>query len=134
MPDHRTPVADPRRGSPEREPEPDSGAAVWAFLWVLFAFKLATVGLIFWQLSTFETGVVLGATTWYWFPVMGVMVAAPVAFHLRLRKARARRAELLRAEWMVPGEELGTIGPATGRPLRARRTRHSARFGGKGSA
>lgn len=101
MPDHRQPPAHRRRP----EPEPDTGAAVWAFLWVLFAFKMATVGLIFWQMSTFEAGVVLGATTWYWFPVMGVMAAAPVAFHLRLRKARARRAELLRAEWMVPDVE-----------------------------
>ncbi len=100
----------------ERREESDARATVWAFLWVLFAFKLATVGLIFWHLSTFETGVVLGATTWYWFPVMGVLAAAPVALHLRLRKMRARRAELLRAEWMVPGEEVAS------RRQRARRS------------
>ncbi len=113
MPDQRDRSAS-RRGS-EPEPAQDAGAAVWAFLWTLFAFKLATVGLIFWQLSTFETGVILGATTWYWFPVMGVMAAAPIAFQIRLRKARARRAELLRSEWMVAGEA------ATGRGERARR-------------
>ena len=110
-PDHRHPH--PQRSS--SEPDDDSGASAWAFIWVLFAFKLATVGLIFWQLKSFDTGVILGATTWYWFPVMGAMVAAPIALHLRLRKARARRAELLRSEWMVPDET------AADRPERARR-------------
>lgn len=106
MSDHRPPQR--RRAASSAEPEFDSGAAVWAFLWILFGFKLATVGLIFWQLSTFETGIILGATTWYWFPVMGAMAAAPIAFHLRLRRARAKRAELLRSEWMLPGE--ATVG------------------------
>lgn len=76
-----------------------------AFIWILAGFKLATVGLIFWQLSTFQTGVLLGATTWYWFPVMGAVVAAPVAFHLRLRRARAKRAELMRSEWMMTSDD-----------------------------
>jgi len=87
----------------------DSSATIWAFLWVLFLFKMATVVLIFWNNATFDTGVVLGATTWYWFPVLGVLGAAPVAFHLRKRKVRARRAELLRSEWMV-GSEDGVAG------------------------
>lgn len=86
------------------EPDHDGGAAVWAFLWVLFAFKMATVALIFWQLRTWESNLVLGATTWYWFPVAGALAAAPVAYHLRVRRVRRRRAALLRAEWMVGSE------------------------------
>lgn len=74
--------------------------AVWAFLGILFAFKMATVVLIFWHMRTAETGALLAATTWYWFPVVGVLVAGPLLFRYRLLKVRARREQLRRAEWM----------------------------------
>ncbi|MFM9107763.1 MAG: hypothetical protein ACKOWF_13805 [Chloroflexota bacterium] len=84
--------------------EEEDGASVWAFLWVLFAFKLLTTALIFWYMRTWIAGFVLGANTWYWFPVMGAMAAAPLLLRRRLRRQRARRLELLRSEWMVPPE------------------------------
>lgn len=77
-------------------------AAVWAFLLVLFFFKLATVVLIFWHLHTFESGLLLGATMWYWFPPLVLLGAGPLIFYYRLRKVRARRDALQRSEWMVP--------------------------------
>src|SRR4051794_17846463 len=78
--------------------DPESATAVWAFLLVLFFFKLATVALIFWNLSTWESGVVLGATLWYWFPPLVFLGAGPAIFYYRLRKVRARREALRRAE------------------------------------
>jgi hypothetical protein len=85
----------------------DAGVAVGAFLLVLFVFKLITVVLIFWHLRSWESGVVLGATFWYWIPPLALFGAGPVVFYYRLRKVRTRREALQRAEWMVPdGQEL----------------------------
>ena len=61
--------------------ENDGAAAVWAFLLVLFFFKLATVVLIFWHMRTWESGVVLGSTLWYWFPPLVLLGAGPALFY-----------------------------------------------------
>ena len=82
----------------------DLGAA-WAFLWILFVFKMATVGLIFWHMQTFETGMLLAATTWFWIPVVGVLIAGPLLFRYRLLRVRAKRERLRRAEWMLEHEK-----------------------------
>jgi hypothetical protein len=68
---------------------------------VLFAFKLATVALILYHLRTWQTGLLLGATTWYFLPVLAVLVGGPILFQIRLRRVRARREALRRAEWMI---------------------------------
>ena len=81
--------------------EEDSAAAVWTFILVLFFFKLATVVLIFWHLRTWESGIILGSTLWYFFPPLIVLGLGPAIFYYRLRKVRARREALRRAEWMV---------------------------------
>jgi hypothetical protein len=83
------------------DPDRDGVAAAWAFVWILFAFKLVTVGLIFYHHTTVETGMFLVATTWFWFPVIGALVAGPLLFRWRLRRVRARREQLRRAEWML---------------------------------
>jgi len=101
---------------PANDPEEDSQAVVWGFLWVLVGFKVATIVLIFYHMRTVETGLFLGATTWYWLPPLAVLLAGPFLFRYRLRKVRAKREQLRRAEWMLPEE------PATDR----RRTRHEA--------
>lgn len=85
----------------------DEAGAVWAFLLVLFLFKLVTVILIFWHLRTWESGVVLGATMWYFIPPLVLLGAGPLVFYYRLHKVRSRRDALQRSEWMVPaGQEL----------------------------
>lgn len=86
--------------------EDDDRAAVWAFVWTLFAFKMATVVLLLFHMRTWEAGLVIGATTWYWFPAVGALVAAPLLFRYRLRKVRARRRALLHAEWMVTEDDV----------------------------
>jgi hypothetical protein len=85
--------------------DPDSAAAVWGFLIVLFVFKVATVVLIFWHLQTWESGIVLGSTLWYWIPPLVLLGAGPIIFYYRLRKVRARREALRRAEWMIEDEQ-----------------------------
>ena len=98
--------------TPQHRPPPedhDAGAAVWGFIWVLFAFKLVTVGLIFYHLRTFETGLIIGATLWYWFPVLGVLAAGPLLFRYRLLRVRAKREHLRRAEWMVEHDETKVV-------------------------
>ena len=90
----------------EREGEEQEGsAAVLAFLLVLFFFKLATVILIFWHLRTWESGVILGATFWYWIPPLLLVGAGPAVFYYRLRKVRGRREALRRSEWMVGDDQ-----------------------------
>ena len=93
----------PRPHLPTSEHE-DLGAAR-GFLWVLFAFKMATVVLIFWHMRTFETGMLLTATTWFWVAGAGVLVAGPLLFRYRLLRVRAKRERLRRAEWMLDHEE-----------------------------
>lgn len=80
--------------------EEDSGS-IWAFIWTLFAFKIVTSIIIFWQMRTVLSGLVVGANTWYAFPIIAMLGAAPLMYRYRLRQQRARRAELLRSEWMV---------------------------------
>ena len=92
--------------------EQEGSAAVWAFLLVLFFFKLATVGLIFWHLRTWESGVILGSTLWYWFPPLILFGAGPVVFYYRLRKVRGRRDALRRSEWMVGDDQDVDVQPS----------------------
>jgi hypothetical protein len=88
-------AADDRRKADER-------STVWAFLWTLFAFKIITVGVIFWAASgSGEAGVMLAATTWPWLILPAIALTGPIAYYLRLRRVRARRARLLRSEWVI---------------------------------
>ena len=87
--------ADERQKSDER-------STVWAFLWVLFVFKIATVAVIFWAAEgSSEAGVLLLATTWWWMFLPAFAVAGPMIYFYRLRRVRARREQLRRSEWMV---------------------------------
>jgi hypothetical protein len=94
----------------DHDDESDGAFAVWGFLIALFIFKLITVAVIFWHMRTWESGLILGATLWYWFPPLLLLGAGPVIFYYRLRKVRARREALRRAEWML--DEPGIAAPA----------------------
>lgn len=95
----------PRPPNSSEEDEIESEAAVWGFLLALFIFKIVTVIVIFWQLRTWESGLILGSTLWYWFPPLLLLAAGPVLFYRRLRKVRARRDALRRSEWMLDEEQ-----------------------------
>jgi hypothetical protein len=98
----------------EDDEEAESAGSVWGFLIVLFIFKLATIALIFWHMRTWESGIILGSTLWYWFPPLAVLAAGPIAFYYRLRKVRARREALRRSEWMIDEQDVPT--PAARKP------------------
>jgi hypothetical protein len=85
--------------------EVESEASIWGFLLALFLFKLVTVIVIFWQMQTWEAGLILGATFWYFFPPLILLASGPVYFYLRLRKVRARREALRRSEWMLDDDQ-----------------------------
>lgn len=88
------------KSSPSRHDE-DGRQAALGFLWVLIAFKVITMILIFMHLRTFDSFIFLVATFWYWLPIIGFLVAGPLIFRYRLMRMRARREQLRRSEWMI---------------------------------
>ena len=82
----------------------DETSAAWAFIWVLFAFKMATVFMIYWAARDYEAAVLLTATTWFWLGIPAFACAAPLAFRYRLVRVRARRERLRRAEWLLEAD------------------------------
>jgi hypothetical protein len=92
-PDSRGPILD--QGRYDR-------VTVWAFIWVLFAFKLGSVVVIAWAAGvSAEVGFLLSATTWPWLIIPAVAFSGPVLYRYRLRRVRARRQALQRSEWMI---------------------------------
>lgn len=85
--------------------------AVWGFLWTLFIFKIATVGVI-WYAAT-STGThsfaMIAVTTWYWLFIPIAAIAGPLVFRWRLLRMRRRRNQLRGAEWM--NEPAGSTSP-----------------------
>jgi type VI protein secretion system component VasK len=82
------------------------GLPVRGFLWTLFIFKMATVAAIFWAAGgSSEANILLSATVWPWLIIPGFVGFGWLAFWLRLRRVRARRDELQRAEWMIADHE-----------------------------
>ncbi len=96
-------ASDRRLKQLEREyrEESDARATVWAFLWVLFGFKIVTVGII-WNVAagSGESLVMIAATTWYWLVIPIGAISGPLLFRWRMIKMRRRREELRRAEWL----------------------------------
>jgi hypothetical protein len=77
----------------------------WTVIWVLFAFKMGTVALIWWAArGTREEGVttdsMLAVTTWYYMFIPLIALSGFIAYRLRLRAARKRVEELRKAEFM----------------------------------
>jgi FtsH-binding integral membrane protein len=85
----------------EQKQRDDEHVTVWTFLWVLLAFKIATVIAIIWASRSWEAGALVSATTWPFLIIPAVALAGPVIYRVRVRRVRARRAELLRSEWML---------------------------------
>jgi len=86
----------------EQQREADEKSTAWAFVWTLFAFKIVTIVATFWAAAgSFEAGMILLATNWFWLLIPAVAFAGPLAFHYRLRKVRRRRLEMVRAEWKL---------------------------------
>jgi hypothetical protein len=107
----------PRSDAPMLGPE-QGGAAedetprgVWLLLGAIAAAKLSTLGVVLWLSWSPEAGVLAAATVWHWLPVAAVLLSGPILFRWRLRRVRARREALRRAEWMVAAasDSVGTV-------------------------
>jgi FtsH-binding integral membrane protein len=85
----------------EQKQKDDEHVTVWTFLWVLLAFKIATIIAIIWASRSWEAGAIVSATSWPFLIIPAVALAGPVIYRVRVRRVRARRAELMRSEWML---------------------------------
>jgi len=103
---NRFPASEVRTAETEAKDESFDALPVRGFLWTLFIFKMATVAAIFWAAGrSGEAGILLTATTWYWLIIPGIVFFGWAAYRLRLRRVRARRLALQRAEWMLDERE-----------------------------
>ena len=75
---------------------------VWLLLGSIAGAKVGTILIIVWVSRSGEVAALAGATTWHWLPVAAALLAGPILFRLRLRRVRAKREQLRRAEWMLP--------------------------------
>ena len=75
--------------------------SVWYLLGAIATAKLVTIGVVLGLAWSGETGLWAAATTWHWLVVAVALLAGPILFRLRLRRVRARREMLRRAEWMI---------------------------------
>jgi hypothetical protein len=86
----------------EHKAEADGMAAAWAFLWVLFAFKIVTVAFIIYVATgSGESLAMAAATTWYWLVIPVLALSGPLLVRWRMLKMRRRREQLKRSEWSV---------------------------------
>jgi hypothetical protein len=86
----------------ERKQEAEEKTAVWAFIWTLFVFKIATMILIVYLAAgSSESLGVAFATTWYWFIIPIAAITGPLLYRWRLLRQRRKRAALRDAEWMT---------------------------------
>lgn len=80
----------------ERNRESEERFTGWAVIWTLFAFKMATV-VIIWYASdgSAEANAFIAVTTWYWMLIPVVAASGLIAYRLRLRRVR-RKVDMLR--------------------------------------
>jgi len=93
----RSPIPPPPPTGPDEETPP----SVWLLIWTIYLAKLATLVLVIWASHSYETTALIAATTWPWLALAAALGLGPLLFHLRLRRVRAKREQLKRAEWML---------------------------------
>ena len=81
------------------DPEEDD-ASPWPLIWAIVIAKIATLVVILIYAWGGEATALIGATMLPWVVVAVALLSAPVAWQIRLRRARRRRKALLNAEWM----------------------------------
>jgi hypothetical protein len=74
--------------------------SVWIFAISMGLAKIALISVILlWDFS-WLSAVFLALVSWSWIVLGAIGFASPVAVMWRLRRARAKRAALVRSEWM----------------------------------
>lgn len=89
----------------EHNRDRDERVTGWTVIWVLFAFKMFTVAVIWWAArGSYEQGAAAGgllaATTWYYVLIPVIALSGFIGYRIRLRAARRRVEELRKAEFM----------------------------------
>lgn len=72
----------------------------WPMVWAIVIAKIATLVVILVYAWGGEATALIGATMLPWVVVAFALLSAPVAWQVRLRRARRHRRALLEAEWM----------------------------------
>lgn len=89
-----------RRMERERREENDARRAVWGFLWILFVFKIVTVGIIWYVAAgSGESLSMIAATTWYWLIIPVAALSGPLLYRWRMIQVRKRRERFVTAEF-----------------------------------
>lgn len=88
-----------RRAEAERKQEADEKAAVWGFVWTLFAFKVITVGVLLIWIGPLEFAKVASIALWPFLIIPGIALAGPVGYRWRRRRVRRQLAKLKRSEF-----------------------------------
>ncbi len=83
-------------------------SALYAYVGILLGFKIFTLVIILWLTSSWDTVVFILAGHILWVAGIGMLVAGPAAFWMRLFRVRRKRHVLQHAEWHVD-EPLGSI-------------------------
>lgn len=94
-----------RRMAREQREEQETRKTVWAFVWILFAFKMCTMILIWYVAAgSGESMAMIISTTWYWLAIPIIALSGRFVYRWRMVQMRRRREELKRAEWQVDPE------------------------------
>jgi heme/copper-type cytochrome/quinol oxidase subunit 2 len=94
-----------RRLAREQREEQETRRTVWAFVWILFTFKICTMILIWYVAAgSGESMAMIISTTWYWLAIPVIALSGRFVYRWRMVKMRRRREELQRAEWRVDPE------------------------------
>ena|SRR5688500_11299399 len=88
-------------GPPPADHGDDGSPGAWALVWTIVVLKLITLVVTVAVARSWDAGAVVALTSWLWVVVVALLVAGPLLVRLRLRRVRSRRAQLLRAEWLL---------------------------------
>lgn len=94
-------------------PSEEESFSAWPLVISIGLAKLATLIAILYLAWGHESARLIGATILPWLGVVTALLAAPVAWQIRMRRARRRREALLRAEFMSEQETSGAVVPTT---------------------
>jgi membrane protein implicated in regulation of membrane protease activity len=78
----------------------DEQFSAWPLIVSLAIAKIATLVVVLYFAWDGEAAALIGATTLPWIVVAVALLAAPVTWHVRMRRMRRRRKTLEDAEWM----------------------------------
>ena len=82
---------------------------------MLLIVKIGGLIVVFSMDRSEMAAVIAVLSTWLWVVVLAILLSGPAAYWWRLRRVRARRELLQRAEWMVGPDESVAQRPSTTR-------------------